>query len=145
MESSRRGMFKSRSLRLWPWSRTLARPRLRRYGSTNMSSHVCAYLDGVRSALSYDYAITFKRVAKRERIRIPQATAEGHGMCRVDWLVLFLPVYHTPPSEVQPAIAVGRDVFREDSRKLCELLMQIQSRSCILPSADRRGISVENR
>ena len=25
------------------------------------------------------------------------------------------------------AIAVGRDVFREDSRKLCELLMQIQS------------------
>lgn len=32
-----------------------------------------------------------------------------------------------PSLDVQLAIAVGRDTFREDSRKLCELLMQIQS------------------
>jgi hypothetical protein len=40
----------------------------------------------------------------------------------------FCLILSTVPSlDIQPAIAVGRDTFREDSRKLCELLMQIQS------------------
>lgn len=46
---------------------------------------------------------------------------------------------------VQSAIAVGRDVFREDSPKLCELLMQIQSESKIFPLRVPDGDHVENR
>ena len=49
------------------------------------------------------------------------------------------------PSKFLTAIAVGRDMFREDSRKLCELLMQIQSESYFFSLGVRRDNRVENR
>jgi hypothetical protein len=49
------------------------------------------------------------------------------------------------PLKVRLAIAVGRDVFREDSRKLCELLMQIQSKPYLVSLIVLRGNRFENR
>jgi hypothetical protein len=46
---------------------------------------------------------------------------------------------------VKSAIAVGRDVFREDSRKLCELLMQVQSELDISLLKVQKGDHAENR
>lgn len=48
------------------------------------SLHVCTQPDCVLSALSCDYAIALKRVAKRKGVGIPQTTAEGHGVCWVN-------------------------------------------------------------
>ena len=49
------------------------------------------------------------------------------------------------PPQFRSAIAVGRDVFREDSRKLCELLMQIQSEPFVCSLTVRRGNRSEIR
>lgn len=50
-----------------------------------------------------------------------------------------------PFFNIRSAIAVGRDVFREDSRKLCELLMQIQSELGVFSLKPEKGDHVENR
>jgi hypothetical protein len=52
------------------------------------ASHICTQFDYVRSALSCDYAIALERVAKRKGVGISQTTAEGHGVCWVNWSVL---------------------------------------------------------
>jgi importin-5 len=51
----------------------------------------------------------------------------------------------SPSFNVQSAIAVGRDTFREDSRKLCELLMQVQSELRVFSLKEPRGDHKENR
>ena len=50
-----------------------------------------------------------------------------------------------PSSDVHSAIAVGRETFREDSRTLCELLMQVQSELIIFSLWGSKADRVENR
>lgn len=66
---------------------------------------------------------------------------ECAGLIGVFWLFSST----TLSSDVRSAIAVGRDTFREDSRKLCELLMQVQSELGVFSLKVPHGDHIENR
>lgn len=87
------------------------------------------------AALYVYHAIAIERHAKRERAGVSEAAGEGDGVRRANWWV------HTNSKSIlcfsdatSTAIAVGRDVFRPDSRTFVELLMRIQSKSLVFVS-----------
>ena len=143
--NSRRGMFRSRSLRLWPWSQMLARKRSQRCAPNTTTSQIRANL---RIIFDQHYAAIMPLLlsvlqnakgSEYHKLRLKAMECAGliGGLCSSPSVVL--------SPNVRSAIAVGRDVFREDSRKLCELLMQIQSESSVFSPNLPKCNHAENR